>query len=441
MVLVTVAYFSPLGTYKLGGVEAKPILKKWQLFSITLCTTIATGILFWGVAEPIYHIQNVPLQSPTVEPETFAMSTLFMHWSFTPYAIYTLMGVVFAIGFYKYHQPFSVGTSISTALGKYYTKSFGTVTSIICLFALIAGMAASLSAGIFTISSGLQKILDFTDSTFTILMVTVVIVAAFTASAFSGLLKGIKWLSVFNAWAFVVFALFIALLGPLNDIVHHTYAGLKDYLINFIPRSIGLGGIEADWKHSWTIFYWANWIAWAPVTALFLGKIAKGYTVKQFISFNFFWPAVFGILWMGIFGGSALGINEATGGILGPTLDHEGVQGVIYALLEQYPMAKLVSIVFLLIVFLSFVTAADSNTTAISELSLKSTDGKPLPGKWTKLIWGIIIGMVAFITSGFGVDGIRILSVIGGFPVLIILLLVAFGLIKLIYKSFQPYSE
>lgn len=436
LVLVLITYFSPFAQHRIGGSTAVPLLKKWQLFSITLCTTIATGILFWGCAEPLYHVHSPPKGlAPTIAPHDFAMSTLYMHWSFTPYAIYCLLGIVFAWLYYQKKSTFSIGLVLQPLFKKGTPMAAQNIADVICLFALVAGMAASLGAGILTISGGLNALFNLEETTVLRGSIALVIVLAFVASAASGLLKGIKWLSLLNTWAFIALALFILLWGPAKEILLTSLSGLKDYFSTFIERSTGTAGIEPEWNHSWTTFYWANWLAWAPITAMFLGKIARGYTIRQFIQFNFLLPSLFGIAWMSIFAGATLHFDKQQNGTFYETMNSDGIQTAIYSLFQQYPVVTLVSTLFLLIVFISFVTAADSNTSALSGMSTKQAEnGEGL--LQIKIVWGLIIGGMAFMMITFsGIDGVRLLSVLGGFPVLFLMIAASAGLIKLIFNK------
>lgn len=439
LLLVLGTYFSPFARKRIGGPNAKPLLKKWQLFSITLCTTIATGILFWGCAEPLYHQHSPPEGlSSAVAPKDFALSTLYLHWSFTPYAIYCLLGIVFAWLYYQRQQHFSIGIVLSPLFKKETPLALSHVTDIICLFALVAGMAASLGAGILTISGGLNQLFDWEETTMLRGSIALLIVSAFVLSAASGLLKGIKWLSLLNTWAFIGLALFILLLGPMKEIAWSSWLGIQDYLSTFISRSTGAAGLAKEWSHDWTTFYWANWLAWAPITAMFLGKIARGYTIRQFIQFNLLLPSLFGIVWMSIFAGATLHFDALNGGTFYETMNQEGIQTAVYSLFQQYPGTSILSSIFLIVVFISFVTAADSNTTALSGMSLRNTEDET--GSLSiKVVWGLIIGSMAFIMITFsGIDGVRLLSVLGGFPVLFLMLGAAAVLIKLVFIHSKP---
>lgn len=444
--LILIIYFTPFARLKIGGKDAIPILSRWKWFSISLCTTIATGILFWGTAEPIYHLNSVPLglgiKNGSSEAAQFSMSTMFMHWTITPYSIYTVASLIFAFSFYNLKRNFNLGALIYPAFGKTIHNNVTGIINSIGLFALVTGMAASLGAGILTISGGLNALFDFQQTAGLNFSIMVVIVMAFTISSSSGLLKGIQWLSDYNIKAFIGIAVFILIFGPFTQALSIGIKGFGEYLLKFFERSTGVkSNIESDWQQSWTVFYWANWLAWAPVTALFLGQIARGYTVKQFIQFNLFYPALFSGLWMIIFSGTALSFDHILfPGLLNTALQNEGAQSVIYTIFDKLPLSRFISIFFLFIVFISFVTAADSNTSALSSISSHNITQENSEGDTkVKVIWGLVIGIVAFVMISYsGIDGIKILSIIGGFPILFIMIIVAFGLGRIaFFKKFR----
>jgi choline-glycine betaine transporter len=218
---------------------------------------------------------------------------------------------------------------------------------------------------------------------------------------------------------------------------------MGEYVTRFFERSTDVkSNIDKAWQQSWTVFYWANWLAWTPVTALFLGRIARGYTVRQFIRFNLFFPALFSGLWMIIFSGTATTFDQSMfPGLLQETLENDGAQSVIYAIFGKLPWSVVVSTFFLFIVIISFVTAADSNTSALGSISSTNVDQENTEGSTlVKVLWGLIIGLVSFIMISYsGIEGVKMLSTIGGFPILFIMIIVAFGLGRIAF--FKAYRD
>ncbi|WP_375210785.1 BCCT family transporter [Hyphococcus sp.] len=457
VLLIGWVVISPLGAVRIGGPNAKPILSRWNWFSITLCTTIAIGILFWGSAEPMFHIKAPPpyahINPYTEDASTFAISSMFMHWTITPYAIYTVPALAFALAHYNLGRPYSLSGPLSLVFGRAATGKAGAVIDAVGLYALVAGVAASLGAGVMTLAGGLEAIAGIYDTTFLRFVVTLMIVALFVASSISGLQRGIKFLSDINTKFFFVLIVFVFLAGPTLDILVLGAKSFGEYAAQFIPRSLALGDrAGADWTRDWTVFYFANWLAWAPVTALFLGRISVGYTVREFILFNLAAPALFGGVWMTVFGGAAIGVDAAERHALVAALDARGPEAVSYALFDALPASAVVMMLFVGLTFISFVTAMDSNTHSITSVCLKNIkpgEKRPRAERWVKIFWGALIGAVAFImTSTTGIDGVRMLSNLGGLPGLFILIAMGAVIITMrvnwlpeILAAAQPASE
>ena len=429
-----IAYFSSLGHVRIGGEAAKPMLSKFNWFSITLCSTIAAGMLFWSTAEPIYHLYGPPeslgIIPNTDAARTFAFSTLFLHWSFIPYAIYTVPALTFALAYHNLKKDHSVGGLLSPLFGRYTKGMWGQLIDAMALFSLVAGMSSALGQGLLTLAGGINKFTGIETSPMLLAIIATVVVATVVASAVSGLLKGILFLSSLNVVFFIALAVFVIIYGPTGYSVSAGVDGMGDYLTNFFNKSLFTGEIYGDdWPKWWTNFYWAQWLAWAPIIALFLGYISRGYTVREFILTVMVFPALFTIGWMTIFGGMSLQIDAATGGAVKATLDANGVESVIYYILEQLPFSRFIIISFVIITFISFVTAADSSTEAMAAVCLnkenKTDTGNQGPSDSTKLwLKVMMVSTIGFITwsmvSFSGIQGVKILANLGMLPGLII---------------------
>lgn len=442
IILLGITYFSPLAKMKIGGKEAEPLLSKGRWFAISVCTTIATGILFWGCAEPLYHYSGPPIsgiEPLSKESMNFSMSTMFMHWSFTPYAIYCLAGLVFALSYHNLKQKFSVSSLFRLKKQKGDDgKIVDRIVDVICLYSLVLGMSASLGAGILSMIGGVEKIFDVPKSNFLIGLVGFMIIASFITSAISGLQKGIKWLSSINILGFILLAIFIFIFSYPMEITEIAFGGMKEYITTFPQRSMNLNsGINQDWRNDWSIFYWANWFAWAPVASLFLGRISRGYTVRQYINFNLILPSLFAIVWMSIFSGATLYFNELNNNLLLDNMSSKGEESVMYGLLHQIGSSNFTIPFTLFLIFLSYVTAADSNISAMSKMSEKQKDNVDEEGSiGTKIVWGLVIGGLTYIMlSTKGLDGIRILSILGGFPALFIIIAAGITLLRILFNK------
>ncbi len=431
---------SSLGAVRIGGPDAKPILSRWNWFAITLCTTIATGILFWGTAEPMFHVNSPPdfagVEARSDGAARFALSSMFMHWTITPYAIYTVPALAFALAHYNLGRPYSLSGPLSLVFGRAATGRGGAIIDAVGLYALVAGVAASLGAGVMTVAGGLHTVAGWYDGALMRLGVTIAIVLFFVASSVSGIQRGIKVLSDINVKFFFALCAFVFFAGPSVAILSLGGDALVEYVVEFFPRSLSFGERAGDqWTRDWTVFYFANWLAWAPITALFLGRIAVGYTVREFLLFNLAAPAAFGALWMTVFGGAVIEIDAATGGALTAALNTDGPEAVIYAMFQTLPLTGFIIVGFVAVTFISFVTAMDSNTHSIAGICLKPNAPGGQHGRTAlvvKVFWGVLVGAIAWVmTATTGIAGVRMLSNLGGLPGLFILIAMGAVLIAL----------
>lgn len=425
--LLTCAFvcFSPLGHVRLGGEGAKPLLKPLDWIAVALGINTAVGILFWATAEPIYHLTQPPaslgLAASSPEARTFALSTLYMHWAFTPCALYTLPAVIFAFAFYNMKAPFSLLACLAPLTNGRPCRRLGQVLDSICLFSLLTGMAASLGTGILTLAGGLEHSFGMPSDDSTYVLVGGVIVVTFLASSISGLDRGIKWLSLINLKLFIALAALAVAFGPASLMWQWGSEAITEYTSTFWARSLLTEFSPGDpWPNSWTVFYYAVWLAWAPMTAIFMGRIGRGYTVRQFLVVNLLIPSVFAVVWMTIFGSTSLEI-EAANQSMSKLLAERGPEALIFAVFQSYPYAKWIIGGFLFTAFISYVTSADSNTTVMAGItSVGICPECPEPGVALKVIWGALLGAISVIMlCHSGVDGIRTLSYLGGLPALL----------------------
>ncbi len=389
----------------------------------------------------------------------FAMETMYLHWTFTPYAIYAVASLMFSFTYYNMRKPYSLGSPIAPLIGDSLAKKSGNLIDAICLFSLVAGMAASLGSGILVLADGLHQLIPNVDSksAVTRAIIAMVIIATFIVSSATGLMKGIRILSSINTYALMALAIFVLLFGPTAFIFSFGFETFSGFLLNFIsvnlftfsdflaPTQFDVEGNPiAAWTTQWTIFYWAVWMAWTPITACFLGQIAYGRTVREFMLVNFLLPALFGAVWMAIFSGSSLFFElESEAGFAG-LLEPDGAgktypERVAYALFGYLPLTIGLVIFYVASSFVCFVTSADSNTTAMAAISSSGITPENSEGGLTvKIAWGITVGMVAWVMITFAdIQGIKIISTLGGFPAAILLVLVCGSLVKVLFNHKQ----
>jgi len=427
--LCLVVFFSPLGRVRIGGSDAEPIYSPFRWFAVSLTTVIAMGILFWAVAEPVVHFRQPPDFAGVVpgsdKAMRFAMATVFVHWTLAPYAIYTVAALTFALGFYNSGHSFSVGTLFRPLLGRHLRRPVAEGIDALVLFAVVVGMSAVLSAGLLLIGDGLKALFAIPASPAVYAATAGFIVGVALLSASSGLRGGIQVLARINTVLFVLLMLYLLVVGPSGFIARVGSESLVDYLTSFFSRQLVLDEPAGSrWSGWWTTAFYASWFAWAPLSCLFLGKIARGYTVRQFILVNLLLPSLFSILWFCAFGLSALYFDVESGGGMFAAYREHSLAAMAYALFSYLPGSYLLSLFFVFACFISFITATDSNTDAIGGLCMRSVDAGHLSSPFgVKFLWAAVIGVVGWCSATYlGSDGIKMLANLAGLPGVLIVL-------------------
>ena len=438
VILIVAAYFSPFGNVRIGGRNAKPMMNQTNYIWIVLCTIMAAGILLWACAEPMYHYYNPPgsVTAQSADAITFIMKNSFLEWTFTPMCIYGMPAILFAFLFYNMGKKYSIGSMLFPALNQKMTDTLTPVVDVICLFALVCGMAASMGSAIFLVADGTSSLTGgAVKSTATLWsIIAAIIVIAFVTSAVSGVMNGIRILSTFNSRIYFILGLFVFIFGPTAYILKLTVEGFGAYISTFAQTSLFLSAADGDkWAMWWPIFYWCNWMAWMPVTSTFLGKISRGYSVKEAIRVIVIFPSLFSVAWLGLFSSSSI-YYELAGKGINDAMQAGGTASATYAVLQQLPVPIISITIFLAIVFVSFITASDSNTNAMAGLCTDgvTTDDSESPA-WLKIVWGITIGVlcVIFIRAFQSTDALKYLSNLGGFPIVFLLIIIAVSFVKI----------
>ncbi|RKD32937.1 BCCT family transporter [Thermohalobacter berrensis] len=437
---------SRYGEIKLGGKEAKPIMSFWNWFAISLCAGIATGILFWGIAEPITHFMSPPealgITPQSEEAAMFSMTTTFIHWTFIPYAMYGIAGLAIGFATFNMKLPYQVSSVLYPVFGKHTKGIVGEIVDNICLFAMAGGVAAILGVGTMQIGSGLNTLAGIPTGKTLWTIIVGLIVVTYIFSSYTGLNRGIRWLSDKNSKLFIAIMLFVFFLGPTKFILSLGTQSTGHFIQNFFVRTHYLSPIEGSaWPRWWPIYYWAIWLAYAPLTGMFLARISKGRTLRQFMLVNLILPATFGLIWFSVFGGSAIHL-QLNGGQLWEAIQKSGLEISVFAFFENFPLSKLISWVFILAIYISIVTLADSMTTTVSSLSTTAYNNAEVePPTKVKIFWGIVMSSMAIINliagkAGkiSGIDATKQIATVAGFPILFFMLLLAFCVIKMLVK-------
>jgi len=439
VVLCAIVFISPAGKIKFGGKDAEPEFKTWEWFAMSLTAGIGTGIVFWGVAEPIKHLSSPPgdlgIEAFSSQAVNFSMSTVFLHWTFTPYSLYILFALPTALAIYNYGQPFRISSGLYFLIGDRCKGWIGKATDALTIFALAGGVAAVLGAGLLQMGSGMNIIFGIPISSTLWIIIAAVIIGSYTISSYTGIDRGIRFLANQNTKIFLGTMVFIFIVGPTTFILNLGVESFGNYISNFINQSFYLStAAESGWPKWWTIYFWANWLAFAPIVGLFLVRLTKGRTIREFISVNLIAPALFGMVWFAVYGGA--GIHAQLNDIMdiSSKMDAQGLESAIFSFFSMFPFGNLISVVFLITIAVSFITLADSMTSTlamVSTIGLEETEEAPMV---LKVFWGVFIGVISVTMIIYaGVDGFRMLANLAGFPIAFLLVAIGLSLIKGLY--------
>ncbi len=442
-VCVWVLFSKKIGSIKIGGVNAKPIMNKWSWFVISLCGGIATGIVFWGIAEPITHlmapIPGYGYEAATAKGALYSLSTTFLHWGPALYAFYCVAGIGIGIAVYNMKLPYTVASSLYPVLGRRVNGITGDIIDLLCLFGLAGGVSASLGVASMQLGSGLGIMTPIQPSPIVWGIILLLIVGTFIFSSLTGIDKGVRWLSDKNAKIYIGLLIFVFFFGPTKYILNLTTEAMGFHISNYFTQATYLGTFDGDqWPVWWTINYWSFMIAYTPLIGMFLAKIGQGRTLKEFTLFNFLLPGMFGVLWFGIFGSSAINL-QMNGAGLWESIQANGLESSIFAFFDNFPFSTVLSIIFMITAFLSVVTLSDSMTTTVSSLSIRSKNSaSEEPPKKIKIFWGVMMSSLAFIniaTAGkvgqvTGIDATKQLAIVSAFPLLFVVALMIFATVK-----------
>lgn len=440
------AMFSKFGSIRLGGKDAKPTMSFWAWFSIALCAGIATGILFWGIAEPLTHFMTPPdalgLKPGSEAAAMFSMAQTYIHWTFLPYAMYGIAGLAIAYATFNLKLPYTVSSVLYPMFGNKVKGVVGDVVDNICLLAMAGGVAAVLGVATMQISKGIQVLTGIEQNKMIWFGVVALIVVTYVISSYTGLNKGIRMLSDFNTKLFLGMMVFIFLFGPTKFILQLGTQGTGHFIQNFFEQALYLSPVDgSQWPRWWPIYYWAIWLAYAPLTGMFLARISKGRTIKEFMFVNMIMPATFGLLWFTVYGGSAIKLQMEGAG-LWDAISNQGLEISVFEFLKNFPLSGLTSVIFLVAIYISVVTLADSMTTTVSSLSIQSSDSAEVePPAKVKIFWGAIMSSIAIINlmagkAGeiSGIDATKQIATVAGFPALFLMLAMAGCCIAMLIK-------
>ena len=371
------AAFGKYGNVKFGGADAEPEMSFFSWFCIAFTSGMGIGVGYFGVAEPMTLFMNPPeftkWTAHSGEAAEGVLGLVYMHWCLHPYAIYTSVGVACGIIIWNAHRRFSFASAFEPLVGRQHTEgTFGKVVTALSVIAVVGSTGTSMGLGVSQISSSVNYVLgtNFTPENMAILIISV-LCFIYTLSACSGLHKGIQSLSRINMYFFFVLMAWALVFGGITFIVNNTVTGIGQYLYQLIPQSFYMGATQTDgYVGNWTIFFLAAWIAIAPLIGLFLTKLAKGRTIRQFVFVNMMAPCIFSFFWFGIFGSSSMKLSLG-GTNIAQQIDKWGSPAALFIYLKNLPLFPVMVIIGFLTVVLSFVTMAESITLTLADMTTK----------------------------------------------------------------------
>jgi len=432
--------FSKYGNIRLGKPTDRPDFNTGSWLAMLFGAGMGIGIVYWGVAEPVTHYTDPPYGKPfTIDAANTAMKYTFFHWGLDPWAIYTVIGL--ALAFFQYNKklPAAISSAFYPVLGDRIYGPIGKTIDVLSIFATVFGIATSLGLGAMQVTAGMHDIFGIPNTLLIDLIVVAVATVLFIISINTGLERGIQYLSNAAMILSFVILLFVFVLGPTLTIIKVFFNTTGLYLSDFLRMSLRLNPFQKDeWIASWTLFYWAWWIAWAPFVGMFIARVSKGRTIREFVIGVLIFPTLGTCLWMSIFGGSALKIIQTAHDHHLATYIVKNVSLSIFTFFDQLPLSTVLSLIGFAVVAIYYITVAD---TATFVLGMLSEGGTLNPSNKIKVIWGVIQSAVAcvLLLAG-GLNVLQTASIAAALPFAIIMVIMCFSLLKGLKGEIHTHS-
>lgn len=433
--------FSRYGDIRLGGEDAEPDFSTLSWFSMLFSAGMGIGLLFYGVAEPMFHFGSSPFPTsgPTEAART-AMAITFLHWGFHPWAVYSIVGLALAFFSFNKGLPLSIRAVFYPLLGERIHGFWGNLIDILATVATLFGVATSLGFGVQQINAGLAHLFGWEQNATIQLLLIAGITAIATTSVVKGLDAGIRRLSELNVWLATGLLLFVLVCGPTLFIVNGFLENIGSYIQRFPTLATWGETFEnTDWQNGWTVFYWGWWFAWSPFVGMFIARVSKGRTIREFIMGVLCVPAFVTFVWMTVFGNSALFIEMFGAGDIARAVA-ENVPVSLFVLLEHFPFAGVSCLLGVLVVVSFFVTSSDSGSMVIDIITAGGNPDPPIP---QRLFWAILEGVVAatLLLCG-GLAALQSAVITTGLPFGIVLIIMCVSLKKGLneYTGVQTFS-
>ncbi len=434
MVIMSVFFIiSPYGKIRLGKDTDRPQFSTPTWIAMLFSAGMGIGLVFYGAAEPLSHFATSPATAAPNTDAAFkeALRQSFFHWGFHVWAMYGVIALSLAFFQFRKGEPGLISATLKPIFGKKMEGPWGVLVDVLAVFATAFGVATTLGFGAVQINAGLNYLFGLSVGTKSQFFIIGVVTILFVASAWTGLSKGIKYLSNTNLVIALLLLVFIVILGPTLLIFNMFTDSFGGYIGNIIKMSFSTAPLNAEnraWLDGWTIFYWAWWISWAPFVSMFIARVSKGRTIREFMIGVLVAPTVLGAFWFTAFGATAIDIQKS-----GVDLASSSLELTIFQMFDTLPMSWILSIFAILLIASFFITSADSATFV---LGMQSTNGSLTPPNTVKLIWGVIQSTIALILlSVNGLTALQNTIIIAALPFSFIMLMMVVALLKALQEE------
>ncbi|SBS34838.1 Glycine betaine transporter OpuD [Marinomonas aquimarina] len=442
---------SRYGSIRLGKDAERPEFSYFTWFSMLFGAGMGVGLLFWSIAEPAYHIQSNPFLAPgtanTIEAANTAMQITFLHWGLHGWAVYVIVGLALAYFSYRHDLPLTIRSALYPIFGDKIFGWRGHVADLLAVFGTLFGVATTLGFGSGQINAGFSYLFGIeVDTTSQVIIIAVVSILA-TISAVSGVGKGIKILSEANMWMSIILLVVFILAGPTVFVLGFFVTNMGDYIMNFIPMGFWVDpDPKGEWQGWWTVFYWGWWIAWAPFVGMFIARVSKGRTIREFCLGVLLVPTLVTFLWMSIFGSTGMYYELfteggfGTGGIIAAV--NEDISKPLFVVIEHLQLGWLTQVVTLIAITLIvtyFITSSDSGTLVITTLVSMGNENPPSS---YRIFWGLGQGAIAsvLLLAG-GLKALQTASLAAGLPFAFIMFMMMYALMKSLRADFEGVQQ
>ncbi|TVR65008.1 MAG: BCCT family transporter [Gemmatimonadales bacterium] len=418
--------FSRYGSIRLGPDDSEPEYSYFSWFAMLFSAGMGIGLVFFSVAEPIFHYVDPPLmEGGTQAAAEDSMRLTFFHWGFHAWAIYIVVGLSLAYFSFRKGLPLSIRSAFHPLLGDRIYGPMGHLIDILAIFGTLFGVATSLGLGVMQVNAGLDFLLDVGISDgIQIGLITVITLVA-TVSVVAGVDKGIRRLSNFNMVMALSLVLFVFVTGPTVFILNSWMENTGNYVQQLVTSTFWIDAWgDGDWHGGWTLFYWGWWIAWSPFVGMFIARISRGRTIREFVGGVLMVPAAFTTFWLTTFGNTALQAERADAGVISDLATEQ----MLFALLQGMPLTVITSIIAVVVIIAFFVTSSDSGSLVIDMLA---SGGNQDPPKIQRVFWALLEGAVAaMLLFAGGLGALQTAAIATGLPFAVVLTVMCFALLK-----------